>query len=124
MAAGVGITPIRALLADTPFAPGDATLIFRYSDEEHAIFRDELEEIAQRRGADLQFLPGPRAVDGSWQPEGSDTDDARALARLVPDVADRDIYLCGPVPWIAAVRRALRRNRVKRTQIHTEDFAW
>jgi len=39
-------------------------------------------------------------------------------------VADRDIYLCGPAPWISSVRRAARVAGASRRQIHTEDFAW
>jgi predicted ferric reductase len=124
MAAGVGITPMRALIADTPYAPGDATLIYRYSTDQHAIFRDELEEIAQRRGVELHLLPGSRAADSSWQVMGAEHSDTEALAQLVPDLTDRDVYLCGPLPWIAAVKRALRRAGVKRAHIHTEDFAW
>jgi predicted ferric reductase len=124
MAAGVGITPMRALIADTPYAPGDATLIYRYSEPEHVIFREELEEIAARRGLELHFLAGARAADGSWLPMGSDGDDLAVLRRLVPDVADRDIYVCGPLPWISAVRRAVRAAGASRHQIHTEDFAW
>jgi predicted ferric reductase len=124
MAAGVGITPMRALIADTPYGPGEATLIYRYSEEEHAIFRKELEGIAAQRGVELHFLPGPRAADGSWLPLGSEGDDVEELKRLVPDVADRDIYLCGPAPWISSVRRAARAAGASRRQIHTEDFAW
>lgn len=124
MAAGVGITPMRALIADTPYAPGEAALIYRFSHDEHAIFRDELEEIADRRGVDLHLMPGARAADGSWLPIGCDGDDVAVLQRLVPDVANRDIYICGPLPWITAVKRALKAAGVSRTQIHTEDFAW
>ena len=124
MAAGVGITPMRALIADTPFPPGAATLIYRYSTEQHAIFREELEGIAARRGVELHFLPGARAADGSWLPIGAEGDDIEELKRLVPDIADRDIYLCGPASWISSVRRAARAVGVSRRQIHTEDFAW
>ena len=120
----MSLTPMRALIADTPFGRGDATLIYRYSAEQHAIFRDELEEIADRRGVDLHLLPGPRAADDSWQAAGTDRDDADALGQLVTDLKERDVYLCGPLPWIAAVKRALRRAGVKRQHIHTEDFAW
>ena len=119
MAAGVGITPMRALIEDTPFAPGDATLIYRYRRD--PLFRDELEQIAERRGVDLQLLPGSRAREDSWVAHG---DDLGELLRLVPDVAERDVYLCGPVAWIASVRRSLRAAGVSRRQIHTEDFAW
>jgi predicted ferric reductase len=124
MAAGVGITPMRALLADTPYAPGETTVIYRYSEEQHAIFHAELEELAQQRGIVVHFLPGARAADGSWQATGAEREDAAALAALVPGLTDHDVYLCGPVPWIAAVKRSLRRAGVKRPHIHTEDFAW
>jgi ferredoxin-NADP reductase len=115
---------MRALLADTPFEPGEAALIYRYRDERHAIFHDELESLAKRRGIALHLLPGARAADGSWQAGRARLDDAAALKALVPDITDHDVYLCGPLPWIAAVKHALRRCGVKRAQIHTEDFAW
>ncbi|HYJ22142.1 MAG TPA: ferredoxin reductase family protein [Solirubrobacterales bacterium] len=124
MAAGVGITPMRALVADTPYGRGEATLIYRYSEEEHAIFREELEGLAARRGVELHFLPGARAADGSWLPIGSGGDDVEELKRLVPDIADCDIYLCGPAPWISSVRRAAKAAGASRRQVHTEDFAW
>lgn len=124
LAAGVGITPLRALLEDTPYAPGEATLVYRYSEEQHAIFKDELRDLAARRGVMLHYLPGARRADGSWLPVGSDDDDTEALTRLVPDVAARDIFVCGPPAWIASVRKAARRAGARRDQIHTEDFAW
>ncbi|MFI6096501.1 ferric reductase-like transmembrane domain-containing protein [Lentzea sp. NPDC051213] len=122
IAAGVGITPMRALLEDSPYAPGEATLIYRF--REHAIFVDELNAIADKRKAELLYLPGPRRADGSWQPAGSRRDDAQALTDLVPDLADRDIYVCGPPAWNAAVRAALRRAGARSDQIHSEDFGW
>jgi predicted ferric reductase len=124
LAAGVGITPLRALLEDTPYAPGEATLIYRYSEERHAIFKDELADLAARRGVELHYLPGARRADGSWLPAGADRDDTQTLEQMVPDIADRDIFVCGPPAWIAAIRKAARRAGAGRDQIHTEDFAW
>jgi ferredoxin-NADP reductase len=124
IAAGIGITPMRALIADTPFAPGDATLIYRYSGDAEPMFREELEEIAAERGVDLHFLPGSRAADDSWVPAGTDGNDVEVLTRLVPDAAQRDIFVCGSPGWIAAVRRAARAAGASPKQIHTEEFAW
>ena len=124
LAAGVGITPMRALIADTPFAPGDATLIYRYSAAADPVFREELEEIAARRGVELHFLPGSRADDDAWRPAGFAGDDVEALTRLVPDAAQRDIFVCGSPGWIAAVRRAARAAGASPKQIHAEEFAW
>jgi ferredoxin-NADP reductase len=152
MAAGIGITPMRALLEDAPYAPGEATLIYRYGEDEHAVFADELRAIAADRGVELILLPGPRRADTSWQAAGpahpADTswqvadpahpdktrrqapgsahldDDAQVLKNLVPDIADRDIYVCGPPTWITAVRKAARGAGAHRDSVHTEEFAW
>lgn len=109
---------------DTPYAPGEATLIYRFRGREHAIFIGELNAIANRRGAELYYLPGPRRGDDSWQPASSRRDDAQALLDLVPDLASRDIYVCGPLNWTATVQAALRRAGARPDQIHTEDFGW
>lgn len=125
-AAGIGITPMRAILEDAAYAPGEATLIYRYTAEEHAIFRAELERIARTRGLELILLPGRRRADDSWLPAGYDEpgDDVAQLTRLVPDIAGRDIFICGPGRWIASVRRACRAAGANRRQIHTEDYSW
>ena len=126
MAAGVGITPIRALLEDMPYAPGEATLVYRYSHAGDAVLTREIDAIAAHRGVDVRYLPGPRRAEGSWLPSGADgvRDDADGLTRIVPDVPDRDIFVCGPPAWIKAVSRAARAAGADREQIHTEDFAW
>ena len=152
MAAGIGITPMRALLEDAPYAPGEATLIYRYGEDEHAVFADELRAIAADRGVELILLPGPRRADTSWQAAGpaplADTssqvadpahpdetrrqavrpahldDDAQVLKNLVPDIADRDVYVCGPPAWITGVRKAARGAGAHRDSVHTEEFAW
>ncbi|MFD3583225.1 ferric reductase-like transmembrane domain-containing protein [Streptomyces sp. NPDC058683] len=126
IAAGIGITPMRALLEDTPYSPGQTTLIYRYSEEQHAVFADELRHIAARRGVELIFLPGPRRADTSWQAAGPahPGDDAQVLKSLVPDIAHRDIYVCGPPTWITAVRKAAHGAGAHRDTVHTEEFAW
>ena len=125
IAAGVGITPMRAILEDSPYGPGEATLIFRYTDEEHAIFRHELEQLARDRGLHLILLPGRRRADDSWLPAGYDGDnDVEQLRAAIPDIAERDIFICGPSGWIALVRKACRKAGAKRENIHTEDYAW
>ncbi|MEV7341822.1 ferredoxin reductase family protein [Streptomyces sp. NPDC093544] len=126
IAAGIGVTPMRALLEDTPYAPGEAVLLYRYTEAEHAVFADELRELAGRRGVELHFMPGPRRADDSWLPTGVGTqaDDAEVLKELVSDIANRDVYVCGPPAWLSAVRKATRVAGVHRDSLHTEEFAW
>jgi len=127
MAAGIGITPIRALLEDMPYEPGEATLAYRYSRAADAIFTSEIDALRARRGLTVQAMPGPRRRDGSWLPDQSrfaGCADATVLSWLVPDITATDIFVCGPLPWIHAVRDAAIAAGARPHDIHTEDFSW
>ena len=118
VAGGIGITPLRALLEALPAKPGDMTLIYRARTPADIIFRDELDRLARARGAQVHYVIGRRRFDAR------DPLDAEALERLVPDVRDRDVYICGPVPMMQRVEGALRRLGLARRQIHAERFAY
>jgi predicted ferric reductase len=123
IASGVGITPLRALLEELPYAPGDAVLLYRARTLTDLVFRAELERIAHARGVDVRYLIGPRGRDRSWLPAGWG-DDAAGLRHLVPDIAGHDVYICGPDSWMDAAQRAARRARVPAERIHVERFSW
>jgi len=115
---------MRALIGEPQFNPGDATLIYHYSGPEHRIFVEELESLAGRSAIRVVYLPGARRDNGSWLPAGFSGTDHEVLAELAPLVADSDIYLCGPLEWLAAARRAAHRAGARHHQIHSEEFAW
>jgi len=125
-AAGTGITPIRALLAELPYPPGQAVLFYRAGHQGELLFSGELENLAERRGVRLHYLLGRRsAAAGSWLPAGYATvPDDTVLRHLVPDIADHDVYVCGPDAWTAAVLSAARRLGVPANQLHSERFGW
>jgi len=113
---GIGITPLRALFETLPAAPGDLTFVYRASHEDDIVFRSELEYLAQQRGAKLRFVTGRRAD------LGRDPLSAAALVANVPDLAEHDVYLCGPSGMADAAVAALRTAGVPRRQIHHESF--
>jgi predicted ferric reductase len=116
IAGGVGITPLRALLESLPAAPGDLTLIYRVSSMRDAVFREELKQLADRRGAKVWFVAGSRTeLDGNPLTGGE-------LTRRVPGLIDHDVYLCGPPGLTAAVTRELLGAGVRRRHIHHESF--
>jgi predicted ferric reductase len=49
--------------------------------------------------------------------------DLRMIARLVPDVRDREVFICGPQPMMKAVAAALGALQVLESSIHYEQFA-
>ncbi|MBC7373294.1 MAG: oxidoreductase, partial [Frankiales bacterium] len=120
-----GITPLRALLEELDYAPGEATLVYRARSAADLVLRPELEQLAQERGVQVHYLTGPRRPGQSWLPVGAQGwDDATALATLVGALADTDVYVCGPDPWTDAVRTAALRAGLPPAQLHEERFAW
>ena len=121
--AGVGITPLRALAEGLDYVPGDAVLLQRCSAE--PLFAAELETLAFERGLRVLDLPGHRRSDGSWLGAGvGDVDDLTALLDRVPDIAERDVYVCGPEPWTGLVRTTLTAAGLPEDRLHLETFAW
>jgi ferredoxin-NADP reductase/DMSO/TMAO reductase YedYZ heme-binding membrane subunit len=112
--AGVGITPIRALLQDLPDGT-DVVAVLRGSTADDLVLRDEVAgHVARRRGV-LHELVGPRERVPL---------DATALRRLAPDVARRDVYVCGPDGFTAHVAAGLAEAGVPRDRVHHESFAF
>jgi ferredoxin-NADP reductase len=112
--AGVGITPVRALLEELPRAT-DVVVILRGSRHEDLVLRHEVADHVARRGGRVLELVGPRERVRL---------DAGALTAMVPDIAGRDVYLCGPEPFQDAFVSAARRAGVPETHLHRESFAF
>jgi predicted ferric reductase len=117
IAGGIGITPIRALLEDDQLT-GDIVVLYRVHSEADAVLLGELENLATTRGARVHVLAG-RTGTGSppnnpFSPEN--------LAALVPDITDRDVFVCGPAAMMSAVLHSLRALKVPARQIHDERF--
>jgi ferredoxin-NADP reductase len=71
--------------------------------------------MSRRRGAGLHFLLGPSgSAYGRLAPQ--------ALRELLPDLAEHDVYLCGPPGMVRTVTASLRRAGVPDSRIHTENF--
>ncbi len=115
VAGGIGITPIRTLLEEMR---GDVVVIYRVMLEEEIIFRRELEQLAAERGATIHFAVGDHRL-----PAGRDLLSAAHLRELVPDITEREVYVCGPPAMAAAISRNARDAHVPGRHIHTERFA-
>jgi predicted ferric reductase len=114
--AGAGITPVRALFETLPGRGADVILLYRAGHHHDLPLYTELEAIARRRGFGLYPLLGPRDAPGGdpLRPE--------ALRAAVPDVAEREVFLCGPLGLTAAASAHLRAAGVPRARIHSEAF--
>jgi predicted ferric reductase len=115
VAGGIGITPIRSLLERLD---GDLVVVYRVVSSEELVFRDELDRLAAERGVRIEYLVGDHTA-----PEGRDLLSPGHLTELVPDLAERDVYLCGPVGLVDRIVPSLRHAGVPRRHLHVERFA-
>lgn len=116
IAGGVGITPIRALLEELT---GPITVLYRVPTVNDAVLLNELQALARDRGAQLHLLTGRT---GEGNPPNTPFA-PRNLYALVPDIAERDVFVCGPPAMTDAVVESLRTLDVPRRQIHAERFS-
>jgi len=117
IAGGIGITPLRALFEELAES-AQVTLLYRVISKSELIFEEELREIERRYGAKLHLLIGDHSTRNGAALLGPEN-----LAKLVPGIAESDVYICGPVAMMDATRRALYQLGVPEEQIHDERFA-
>jgi predicted ferric reductase len=125
VAAGIGIPPIRALAEEMAARPHDVTIIYRLRNQEDAALLAETRALAAQRGFKLIELEGRRGIGTSWMnADFSGRTDLERLKALVPDIAESDVYVCGPTAWTRAVEKTMKAAGVAERQIHAEEFAW
>jgi ferredoxin-NADP reductase len=113
---GVGITPIRALLDEFKDS-ASVDVLFRAPREEDLILREELDYIASKSHGTVRvhYMAGPRKNFPM---------DAPFLGALIPDIADSEIYICGPLALIETVVQAAKELGVSATRVHHEEFVY
>jgi ferredoxin-NADP reductase len=111
-AAGVGVTPVRALLEDLP-AKLDVVVVVRASTTADLVHRDEVTALVRHRRGRLREIIGPRHKVRL---------NARTLRSIVPDIAYRDVYICGPEGFTTDVVLGALELGAGPEQIHTEEF--
>ena len=123
VAGGIGITPIRALIESLSASGRDIVLLYSVKTADDLVFASELRTMI----AHCHFIVSRHSESAE---EGKidvgherGRIDKRMLARLVPDVRDREVFICGPHPMMKAVAAALGELRVRESSIHYEQFA-
>jgi len=110
IAGGAGIGPMR-VLAESLVAEGrNVVMVYRSSRERPALER----ELRALRPLVLHTVVGSRAE------LGHDPLAARPLGRLVRDISEREVYVCGPLGMAHTVDESLSRLGVSKRMIHRE----
>ena len=119
IAGGIGITPIRPLAEEMAADGFDVRVLYRAHSEGHLVFKKEMDVLSVNLGVRVDYLVtqagSNRSSRAAWF---SPTN----LARLVPDISDRVVYVCGPPGMMTAVRASLDALGVPSDQVRTEAF--
>jgi 3-ketosteroid 9alpha-monooxygenase subunit B len=111
-AAGSGITPVMSILKSVLAAGrGKIVLIYANRDERSVIF-----------GSALRALVGSRLVVVHWLDSLLGVPDAAAIAALARPYASYEAFICGPDPFLKAVRAGLGQVGVPGQRVHVERF--
>lgn len=120
LSAGVGITPMLAMLRHLAATQPARPVVFGYAttDRLHFPHRDEVHAAlgALQQARQHLWLETPDEAETGALTGRMDLDRVEAL----PD--DADVYLCGPLPFMQLQRRALVARGIPRERIHYEVF--
>ena len=123
--AGSGITPILSMsrwIADTA-SNVDVKLLASFKSPQDIIFRKELEMLSAHSNGfqvAITVTSGWRGTDFWTGLNGRINDDMLSL--FVPDIHERDLFLCGPKPFADNVKKLLRDIDYDMSRFHTESF--
>lgn len=126
LSAGCGITPMYSMsrwLVDTQISPNICFLHSAKSTQD-LIFKHSLEQIVERSSHfNLNYIL--ESVDTehcAHVDEQSGRLSADNLQRLVPDFQSRTVFVCGPEPYMAAVKALLESLNFNMAQFNQESF--
>ncbi len=112
--AGVGVTPLHSLLQDLD-EHTDIAVLLRGRDEQSIPLRAEIDAEVTRRG-------GRRWVALGSRDQVAIT--AETMRQTMPDIAERDVFICGPDAFTHSVAAECRRAGVPSRRIHVESFTF
>ena len=122
--AGIGITPIRALLEGSELKPGEASILLRASATDDTYLWGEVLALAKEKGIAVATMVGSRAGSGpGWMTQEA-ADAGTTIQSLFPELKNSDLYLCGPTPWLDLVEADARAAGLPDHQLHAERFDW
>ena len=112
--AGVGITPLRALIEDLPKGVKVAAIV-RASTQGDLVHADEVAAIVASRKGEFHEVVGSRHERRLGGIE---------LRELVSQISEGDVYVCGPPGFTSSVVAGVRSLGVPVERIHIEGFSF
>ena len=124
ISAGTGITPMMSMTTwawDSGEMP-DIVFVHSAKRPSEILFRERLEQFANRvPGLQLRFTVGQPDPFRTW-PGYRGRLNQIMLGLMAPDYLDREVFCCGPEPFMQAVRDMLNALGYDMSRYHQESF--
>ncbi|SHO64345.1 Ferredoxin-NADP reductase [Pseudoxanthobacter soli DSM 19599] len=125
LSGGSGITPLMSMARTFHDlgVPRDIVFVHNARTPADIVFRDELALMARAAPQSFRFTPVVEA-DAPGEPWGGFRGrvSQALLEQIAPDFRDREIFVCGPAPYMAAVRALLAEAGFDMARHHEESF--
>ncbi len=119
IAGGIGITPIRSLLEQLVREKRDIVLMYSNKIKKEIVFKNEFDKLQKEFSFSVYYFLSQEQESGFY----SGRIDGQQIEKLVKDFKKRDIFLCGPVSMMDAIKKDLLVRGVPAHQIHYEQFS-
>lgn len=122
LAGGIGAVPVMSILRTMADRQDLRPVVFFYGnpDWESVTYREELDPLQGRLNLRVIHVLGQPPA--GWQGETGYVTREVLERHLPADHEDWHYFICGPIPMIAAVERALLAMDVPLKMIHTENY--
>ncbi|WKK70410.1 hypothetical protein Q0F99_11005 [Rathayibacter oskolensis] len=124
VAAGIGVTPARALLEHADLEPGAATVLLRATDDTQTYLWDEMQRLVRASGGQLFGMVGARPAGTATWMSAESVARGVTLSSAIPSLLEADLFVCGPSAWADLVIRDARLAGLPERRIHVERFDW
>lgn len=116
LAAGIGITPIKALVESLSEKKKDLFVLYSARKKKDLIFKKEFGKLSKTR---IHYFV---TSDSSWKGDKRRIN-LEVIKEYVKDIEKRDIYICGPKNFIDSLVKDLKNEGISEEQIHFERFS-
>lgn len=116
IAGGIGITPLRSMIGDKLALNKDIVLLYSVRKKADIVFVNELKNFPNVK---VVYILSDEKVKGFNNGAINKT----TLAREVPDINDRQIFICGPPSMMDSVTKSVIELGVSPDDIYTERFS-
>ena len=121
LSAGSGVTPMMSMLRYLSMTGNKSDIVFlNYSQsKDDIIFHKELKQLTEHRSNMSSIF----VLEKTDNEKLKGRINQQQLSQLIPDILEREIYLCGPQPFMKATSAILKEIDFQSSKLHLENFS-